>query len=505
MRWCTQSGAALGKAILTLALLVLLSAGGVTTFIWLDGQQLQARPALPEEPIILAQAEELIGTPLQAPADTGDSASDQDAETTVAVAEPRALLNPEELDDAEAHLCFFSLNNPWEYRRMRWFADAINKHSPIKIKVSEYQVEDDDPEDSFLRVIRSGVRCDGVVLSGHFTDEYYGDRASGDLTLDDLEEMSCRPGFSSWFAQVKALWLQGCNTIKYNTHNEDVDDDDRISGSPLPFVSRLIDPEDMEDSAEDIHDLLLENTNEDNYALHFQRIFPEATVFGWTDSAPGEKAGSHYSLPYHIAQSSRVIDSDPRVFTNPIAKDIPAHAARRYAEVLYGMLKRPLTPRETFPAELAQKNFIQGWKDHGSHRYRFAFDNPSVRGYPALVESDDEVLRQVKGMACLYRQIDEMDREPGMLQTAQHILGDPQLYQYSTYFLEALLSRGGPSLRSQIESRMRGDEGFMRYLDGARSAKGYRGQDAQRLYARIQPAQPKAEIDAEVTEQAAAE
>lgn len=504
----TQSGVAPGKAILTLALLALLSTGGLVAFLWHDSQQLRARPAGLEGPIVLAQAgpqpdsslpDEVAVLPDLISAEQAQAETDESEIDTG----PRALLDPAQLDDAEAHLCFFSLNNPWEYRRMSWFAEAINKHSAIKIKVSEYQVKDADPEESFLRVIRSGVRCDGVVLSGHFTDEYYGDRADGDLTMDDLEEMSCKPGFSSWFAQVNALWLQGCNTIKPKSHNEDVDDDDRISGSPLPFIARILDPEDMQDSVEDIYDLLLENTNEDNYAVHFQRLFPESTVYGWTNTAPGEKAGSHYSLPYHIAQCSRVIDSDPRVFTNPISKNIPPQAARRYAEVLYGLLKRPLTPREAFPPEFAEKNFIQGWKDHGSYRYQYAFDNPSVKGYPALSHSDDEVLRQTKGMACLRRQVDEMDDVPNMLQLARYILRDPQLYEYSTYMLEAMLRRSGPSTRAEILGSMRGNDGFMRYLDRARQSRGYRGQDAQRLYARIQPDRPQ--LEAEATEQASAE
>ncbi|MDX1497497.1 MAG: hypothetical protein R3352_08080, partial [Salinisphaeraceae bacterium] len=327
-----QSGAVLVKAVLTLCLLALLSLVGIGLFVWQDSKNLQAEPNELNKESLLAQAEAWLGAN---PANTPKEDEPEIEETSTAGSEdaeaaanqpPRALLDPEALDETEAHLCFFSLNNPWEYRRMRWFTNAINKHSPIKIKVSEYQVKDADPEESFLSVIRSGVRCDGIVLSGHFTDEYYGDRADGDLTMDDLEEMSCKPGFSSWFAQVNALWLQGCNTIKYREHNEDVDDDDRISGSPLPFMARMIDPEDMEDSIEDMYDLLLENTNDENYAVHFQRIFPESTIYGWTNTAPGEKAGSDRSIPYHIAQCSRVIDSDPRVFSNPITSDIPPDA-----------------------------------------------------------------------------------------------------------------------------------------------------------------------------------
>lgn len=476
----------MGKALFAISILTLCSVTAVAAFLW---REPVAAPAMADQ----ASSFQLNGEPiLLARADVESQAG------AAGPAEPRQLLDPEKLGEAEAHLCFFSLNNPWEYRRMRWFTNAINKHSPIKIKVSEYQMMDADPLDSFLAVLRNGVRCDGIVISGHFTDEYYGDRADGDLTLKDLEKLSCRPGFEEWFSQVNALWLQGCNTIKYSDKNNDVDDDDRISGSPIDFMAKLIDPSDMEDSIEDMYDLLLENTNEENFALHFQRIFPQATVYGWTNAAPGEKAGSDRSIPYHIAQSSRVIDSDPRVFSNPITSDIPPQAARRYAEVLYGILRRPLTPRDDFPPELAEKNFIQAWRDHGSHRYRYAFDNPSVKGYAALANSDDEVLRQLKGLACLRRQIDDMKRDPDMLQLTRHILNDRHLYEYSSYTLDALSRRANPAIRDQMLTQMRATSGFVSFLERARHANGYRGKDNERLYARVRPALPAADEQAAV-------
>lgn len=493
-------GAVLGKVLFALTLLLLCSAIAIASFLW---RQPVAVPAQAHKSIAFELADDRVVLKQtsggQAVTDSNYERQPDLSSTADAIEEapvptgPQHLLEPEQLSEASAHLCFFSLNNPWEYRRMRWFTNAINKHSPIKIKVSEFQMMDADPVESFMQVLRTGVRCDGIVLSGHFTDEYYGDRADGDLTLEDLEELSCKPGFSEWFSQVNALWLQGCNTIKNSDKNKDVDDDDRVSGSPLGLMSKMVDPSDMEDTIEDMYDLLMENTNEDNFAVHFQRIFPQATVYGWTNTAPGEKAGSDRSLPYHIAQSSRVVDSDPRVFSNPITNDIPADAARRYTEILYGMLKRPLTPRDDFPAQLSEKNFIQAWKDHGSHRYRYAFDNPSVRGYSALSESKDEVLRQVKGLACLLHQIDDMEDTPNLSQLTRHILKDRHLYEYSSYTLEALSRRSGPQLRNQIYSRMRNTDGFMRYLERARSAAGYRGKDAQRLYKRLQPATAKVE------------
>lgn len=401
---------------------------------------------------------------------------------------PRTLLTSTSLPSA--HLCFFSLNNPLEYKEMLRLTSVLQRHSPLRIQISEFQLPRAKPLKSFKKVIRSQVRCDGIVLSGHFRDEYYGDRARGDLEIEDLMELSCEPKYADWFAQVNALWLQGCNTMKPSIRNEDLDEDDRdyIGGSPLARMRREYDPRDMEDSVEDMLDVLIENTNEENFALEFQRVFPNATVFGWTDKSPGENAGSDRSLPFHIAHTSRVIDRDPRVFANPLVNRIPPAAARRYAEILYGMLRRPLKPHQDFPSELNEANFIKGWTEHGNFRNRYAFDNHHLRGYTALSRSHDEVLRQIKGLACLEYQIDEMEDEPDRQQLAEHILASRDLYEYNSYFLDAMLREAGHDFGYTLHGLMRNSQGFKQYLSATRRAPGYRGQDANNLLSIIRQA-----------------
>jgi hypothetical protein len=46
-------------------------------------------------------------------------------------------------------------------------------------------------------------------------------------------------------------------------------------------------------------------------ASRYLRVFPEANVFGWTKSSPGEKSGSERSLLYHMAHMARISQGRP--------------------------------------------------------------------------------------------------------------------------------------------------------------------------------------------------
>lgn len=63
---------------------------------------------------------------------------------------------------------------------------------------------------------RRGERCDVLVISGHFDDgtEFYTDRADFRefLTVHEMQHESCRP--DGLFAQLKEVYLFGCNTLK---------------------------------------------------------------------------------------------------------------------------------------------------------------------------------------------------------------------------------------------------------------------------------------------------
>ena len=63
-----------------------------------------------------------------------------------------------------------------------------------------------------------GVSCDALIISGHFDDgtEFYTDRFDDKefLTVHELQQASCSASCSGLFAQLKEVYLFGCNTLK---------------------------------------------------------------------------------------------------------------------------------------------------------------------------------------------------------------------------------------------------------------------------------------------------
>lgn len=65
---------------------------------------------------------------------------------------------------------------------------------------------------------RRGVRCDVLVISGHFDDgtEFYTDRFDDRefLTMHELQSASCTAAGDGLFSRLKEVYLFGCNTLK---------------------------------------------------------------------------------------------------------------------------------------------------------------------------------------------------------------------------------------------------------------------------------------------------
>ncbi len=65
---------------------------------------------------------------------------------------------------------------------------------------------------------RRGVTCDALIISGHFDDgtEFYTDRHDDRefLTMHELQQASCSPSCGGLFAQLKEVYLFGCNTLQ---------------------------------------------------------------------------------------------------------------------------------------------------------------------------------------------------------------------------------------------------------------------------------------------------
>jgi hypothetical protein len=69
----------------------------------------------------------------------------------------------------------------------------------------------------------AGVRCDVLVISGHFDggDEFYSDRPDTReyLPVDEMERVSCSDSCPGLFSQLKEVYLFGCNTLNGDAQN----------------------------------------------------------------------------------------------------------------------------------------------------------------------------------------------------------------------------------------------------------------------------------------------
>ncbi|HZI83423.1 MAG TPA: hypothetical protein VFF44_05875, partial [Casimicrobiaceae bacterium] len=107
-------------------------------------------------------------------------------------------------------VCTITINSPDE-------KDTFRRNLPE----DEYRfvelVEPGRP-DWFASACRKDVRCDVLVVSGHFDDgtEFYSDRlgARESLPVEAMERATCSDSCRGVFSQLKEVYLFGCNTLE---------------------------------------------------------------------------------------------------------------------------------------------------------------------------------------------------------------------------------------------------------------------------------------------------
>lgn len=71
-------------------------------------------------------------------------------------------------------------------------------------------------KDWFQNACRQGIRCDSMVISGHFSGQFFGDNVPFELGLDDLTRLSCDSSCDQVMQAPKEVYLFGCNTLATN-------------------------------------------------------------------------------------------------------------------------------------------------------------------------------------------------------------------------------------------------------------------------------------------------
>ena len=134
---------------------------------------------------------------------------------------------------------------------------------------------------------RKGVRCDALVISGHFDggDEFYSDRvdARESLPVAEMERASCSADDHGIFANLKEVYLFGCNTLNPESFRNGVGEIERSlmrSGQTRADAARIA--------------RALAVRHGDGSRDRMRQIFPDVpAIYGFSSVAPlGPAAGS---------------------------------------------------------------------------------------------------------------------------------------------------------------------------------------------------------------------
>jgi hypothetical protein len=134
---------------------------------------------------------------------------------------------------------------------------------------------------------QQGVRCDMLVISGHFDagTEFYSDRldAREYLQVDEMERVSCSESCPGLFSQLKEVYLFGCNTLNNDAIESTAED---VAGHLVRSGTARSDAERLAQELKARH----RESNRDG----MRRIFPNVPViYGFSKLAPlGPTAGA---------------------------------------------------------------------------------------------------------------------------------------------------------------------------------------------------------------------
>jgi hypothetical protein len=125
------------------------------------------------------------------------------------VAVVAAFLSPHDVHAAKKTVCTITVNSSDE-------REVFRRSLPADQFEFVELVERGRP-DWLASACQKGVRCDALLISGHFDggDEFYSDRvdARESLPVDEMERASCSDSCPGLFSQLKEVYLFGCNTL----------------------------------------------------------------------------------------------------------------------------------------------------------------------------------------------------------------------------------------------------------------------------------------------------
>lgn len=182
-------------------------------------------------------------------------------------------------DESGYTVCTATVNSPEERESFKQHLSGQNFNFVELTDYSEAKSKDDRGSDWFRKACEAGVKCDVLVISGHFGGNFFGDSGFS-LQTDLMEEQSCQNTCSGILNQPKEVFLFGCNTLatKEKDHR-----------SPQEYLRVLIEDGIERDDAERIVQARYGALG-DSYKDRMRRIFSGVKhIYGFDSVGPSGK------------------------------------------------------------------------------------------------------------------------------------------------------------------------------------------------------------------------
>ena len=220
---------------------------------------------------------------------------------------PVFSLTTSEAQDKKFHVCFFELDNQTTSKNFEEHED-FKKSLSDKVEVHRFRPKknpEENPEKTTLDYFKDMItetstaekRCDSLVFSGHHTINWTGKFGNKSLKLKDIENLSCDPEYREWFKNIKALWLDGCNTVTDNAVQAQ-----NNSNPPTGDTESVRVSESEVSSGEDINKYQLKNLSQfysfsldknTPFSSRYLRAFPDTQIYGFNGPAPTGAKGEN--------------------------------------------------------------------------------------------------------------------------------------------------------------------------------------------------------------------
>jgi hypothetical protein len=110
---------------------------------------------------------------------------------------------------AKRTVCTITLNSDNE---KKIFTSKYKKEGVDFKELTDYKSDSND-KNWFDKACQSGVKCDALIISGHFGGTFFGEDTNLTLPLQTLERKACSKTCDGILSQPKEVYLFGCNTL----------------------------------------------------------------------------------------------------------------------------------------------------------------------------------------------------------------------------------------------------------------------------------------------------